>query len=300
MRRTFFWLLSLLALSGCNRLDLIPYNPTQTPESWLIFQPFVRFKIGWHDIILIQPSTTTIVYLLGVLAIGVGLYFFRTRGNHQSRVWWGIALLLWGIGALLAGTSYEAFSYQIKCAGREVCIWTSWWEVIYLILSVASIDAMLIAEAYACAAGKWRKVLLVYASLNAVLYTIIALIGALIPIKFLISFELLILVAAPGVLVLLILNSWRYSKYKARLDLALLGTWIGLVLILGAYFLYLVLGYAETLWARGIWFSANDVLHIGLIIWMIYLARVVAKRVEDWSKDPTAVSGKSSKLSEEM
>ena len=108
-------------------------------------------------------------------------------------MWWGIALILWGVGALLAGTSYEAFSYAIKCAGRPACVWTSWWEVLYLILSVASVDAMLLAEAYACTTGRWRRALTIYAVVNAAVYAIVVLIGALIPVKFLISFELLIL-----------------------------------------------------------------------------------------------------------
>ena len=42
-----------------------------------------------------------------------------------------------------------------------------------------------------------------------------------------------------------------------------------------------MLGATQTLWVRGVWFSENDVLHIGLIVWMIYLARVVAPRVVD-------------------
>jgi hypothetical protein len=42
-----------------------------------------------------------------------------------------------------------------------------------------------------------------------------------------------------------------------------------------------MLGITQTLWARDVWFSENDVLHIGLIVWMVYLARVVAPRVKD-------------------
>jgi len=274
-------LAGLLALSGCGRLDSIPYSPPQTPESWLTIQPTAAFKIASKDVILVQPSTSAIVYLLGVLTIGAGLYFLRIRNGQRSRLWWGIALLLWGVGALFAGTGYEAFSYQIKCAGREVCIWTSWWEVIYLVLSVASVDAMMLAEAYSCTAGKWRRALSIYALANAVLYAGIAWVGAMLPVKFLISFELLILVAAPSVLAFILLNGWRAYKLREGMDRALLGTWLWLAITLAAYFLYLVLGITDKLWARGIWFSANDALHIGLIGWMIYIVLVVAKRVED-------------------
>lgn len=285
MKRTFgstvLWLTGLLLLSACGRLDSIAYHPKQTPETWLTIQPFVTVKIGAEEIILVQPSSTVLVYLLGIVAIGAGLYFWRIRDSHRSRTWWGLALLLWGLGALFAGTSYQAFSYEIKCAGREVCAWTSWWEVIYLMLSAASVDAMVVAEAYSCARGKWRNVMGFYALVNAALYMVVVLIGVLVPIKFLISFELLLFVAAPNILILFVLNGWRYYKLKDPMDLALLGTWLWLGITLGAYFLYLVLDITHDLWALGVWFSENDLLHIGLILWMVYIARVVARRVVD-------------------
>ena len=286
MRRLPLWILGLVLLSGCGSLDSIPYHPKQTPETWLTIQPFVNVRIGSDEIILVQPSSTILVYLLGIVAVSVGLYFWRIRGKHRSRTWWGVALLLWGLGALFAGTSYQAFSYEIKCAGREFCAWTSWWEVIYLMLSVASVDAMMVAEAYSCTVGKWRKVMSCYALGHAALYILVVLVGALVPIKFLISFELLLFVAAPNILILFVLNGWRYYKLKDPMDLALLGTWLWLGVTLGAYFLYLILDVTHGLWARGVWFSENDVLHIGLILWMIYIALVVAKRVVD-APDPT-------------
>ena len=148
-------------------------------------------KVGSKDFILVQPSSTVFVYLLGIITLGVGFYFLRIKGMHQSRKWWGIALLLWGAGALFAGTSYQAFSYEIKCAGQVFCSWTSWWEIVYLILSLASVNAMMIAEAFACCGSRWQKVLIYYAVVTCALYVIVVLLGAFTLNKFMISFELL-------------------------------------------------------------------------------------------------------------
>lgn len=281
MKRTPFFLLASFLLAACGRLDSIPYTPTQTPETWLQIQPFAELQFAPQNIIFVQPGTSIIVYFLGILTVGIGLYFLKIREGQLSRIWWGIALLLWGIGALLAGTSYEAFSYAIKCAGREACLWTSWWEILYLLASVWSIDAIMLAVAYSSTTGKLRKALSVYAIANAIVYFIVVMIGAFIPVKFLISFELLLVVSAPGIIAFFVINGWRYSKFKLRLDLLLLGTWIWLGITIAAYFLYLISGNTAALWSKGFWFSENDVLHIGLIIWMLYIWLFVAPKTVD-------------------
>jgi hypothetical protein len=281
LKRSLPFLLAVLFLSGCQSLESIAYTPTQTPVSWLQMQPFIKFQVDASTIYLVQPSTTVFVYLLSVIAIAAGLYFIKIQNAQKARLWWGIALVLWGLGALLAGTSYEAFSYAIKCAGRSACIWTSWWEIVYLLFSVASLNAMLVAQAYTCASGKLRRGLIGVAILSMVIYTLVVLIGSLIPVKFLISFELLILVCVPNLVIFLVLNGVRYFRHRQRMDLALLGIWAWLILTIGAYFLYYLAGFSQMLWAQGIWFTENDVLHIGLIIWMLYIVGMVSGKVVD-------------------
>jgi cytochrome b561 len=65
------------------------------------------------------------------------------------------------------------------------------------------------------------------------------------------------------------------------MDLVLLGTWAWLILTISAYFLYYVSGLSQKLMALGVWFTENDVLHIGLIIWMLCIMRVVPRQVVD-------------------
>ncbi len=281
MPKAFVPFIFLLTLSGCGRLDTIPYTPAQTPETWLQIQPFAAWKLGTHRFIFVQPSTSLIVYLLGVITVAAGIYFLKIHAGQKSRLWWGIALLLWGGGALLAGTSYEVFSYSIKCAGRATCLWTSWWEILYLIVSVWSIDAMVLAVAYSSTTTRTRRGLTVYAILNGVLYFSLVMIGVWIPVKFLISFEFLLLAAAPGIITLFAISILRFAKQKQQVDLIYVGTWLLLGLVIAAYFIYYLSGNTADLWARGIWFSENDILHIGLILWMLYISLLLAPRVRD-------------------
>ena len=259
-------------------------EPALTPENWSEFQPCITIRFASRDVILSQPSSTLFVYSLGILMIGVGLNFLWLRGDQVSRSWWGISLLLWGIGVLLAGTSYQAFGYHIKCAGQETCAWTSWWEVIYLMLQQVSLDALLVAIAYSCTGGILQTALLGYALINAVGYVILTFIGGIIPIKTLITFELMVWISTPLLLIMFALSAWRYHTHGTTMDLAFVGAWVLLLLTMAAYWLYDKLDITPKLWAknRRIWFSQNDVLHIGLILWMIYIATVVAEQVQDY------------------
>ncbi len=279
--RGFVSFIFLTALSGCSRLDSIDYSPKIAPETFLVSQPYWHMKFAAADFILIQPSSTVIVYSVALLTLGVGLYFFQVRKNQQTRLWWGIGLLLSGFGAMLAGTSYQAFGYEIKCADREFCTWTSWWEVAYLIFTAAGMNAMLVAVAYSCTTGTLRKVLSAFASASTALYTGVVLTGALVPIRFLVSFECLMLAATPAIVLALILPGRAFHERRDRMSLALLRTWAGFVMVIVAYVLALTMGITQTLWTRGIWFTENDVLHAGMILWILHIAVALPKTVED-------------------
>jgi len=271
-------------ISGFRRLESIRYSDQElTPNNWCEEQPCLQITIASRQVILTQPSSTIFVYLLGLLTIGVGLYFLWIRGAELSRLWWGVSLLLWGIGALLAGTSYQAFGYEIKCAGRSSCAWTSWWEVVYLMFQYISMSAMLVAFSYSSTTGSLQTALLVYALVSSLLYIVVTLIGGLIPVKALVTFNLMVRVSTPIFLFMLVLTGWRYSMFGTSMDLALLGCWILLLLTSTAYYLYDEFDITTKLWNRGkgFWFSQNDILHLGLILWMIYIAVVVAHQIHD-------------------
>ena len=184
-----------------DRLKSIPHDdPDLTPENWCLAQPCMKLRIASKELVISQPLSSFWVYFLGFFTAGVGLYFLQIQGSEKSRLWWGISLLLWGLGALIAGTSYQAFGYEIKCRDRQVCSWTSWWEVVYLMLQQVSLNAMLAAVAYSCTTGTLRVVLLGYALACSSGYVILVLIGAILPVKALITFELMIWISAPAFL----------------------------------------------------------------------------------------------------
>lgn len=273
-------LLFSLTFSGCSQLDKLTWND-MTGEKWLATHSWSAVSVGPLHFILAEPSSTFIVFALGFIILIPGIIMLRKRGESKSKLAWGIALIVWAISTFCAGTSYQAFSYELKCAGRAVCLWTSWWEIWYLMLFVISMNMIAVAVAFSSAKGKFRTGIISYAVLNTVVYLVTVLMGAFKPDQFMASFECMVLFAGPVFIILLAANIIRFFKTHKPLDLLLVGAWILMLLIVVAYFAFYMSGYADVLWQKGVWFNANDVLHIGLIIWVLYFYFAVANKIED-------------------
>ena len=280
MKKTLWWAAALITSTGCSKLSTIPY-PGQTPETWCANHHCFDINLGFTQFVVSTPSSALFVYFLGIMTIAIGIYFLKTRGSEQSRLWWGIALLFWGAGALAAGTSYQAFSYEIKCAGKSFCSWTSWWEIYYLLFQAVAMNAILYAVSFSSTKGILRKVIQGYALINLATYWAVCLYGAFTADKFLVSFELMILFTGLNFLILTVINLKNYLKSKDPLEGSLLATWLLMAGVIFLYYSYFLMGYTQTLWQKGIWFSANDVLHIGLIFWMIFIYRKVGSKAKD-------------------
>lgn len=75
--------LGLLATAACGRLDSIPCSPPQTPESWLAGQPFVELTLAPRSVVLVQPSSTALIYLLGLLGVALGVRGLLRRDQQR-------------------------------------------------------------------------------------------------------------------------------------------------------------------------------------------------------------------------
>ena len=266
-----------MTLTACQKIENLHHTPPLSPDQWCEHQPCWT----WGDLVISQPSSSIIVYLLAAITLWIAYHFFNTQNGHQSRYWWSISLLLGGLGAAAAGTSFQAFGYMIKCTNGAFCQLTSWWEIAYNIFTVAGAGALLIAVAYSClnkTQQRWSKM---YALFSTILYTIVCLAGAFLPSRFLVSFELMILFTTPAYLVIVVLHIFQYFKNPSILLSRFLTCWAILAITFVAYYLYLINGLTQQLWAKGIWFSENDVLHVFMLLWCAYIYFFLAKWVED-------------------
>ena len=263
-----FFALIVIIISLFADFSKMKLVPLVTGEEFLSSQPYI--KIG--KIILTQPSSTVIVYLLGVVIILLGIRFLKVKQSYISRKWWGISMIFWGVGAIFAGTSYQAFGYQLKCVGVEFCNFTDWWEIMYLLITSISIGMLVIAMSHCVASGKTRKIMKIITYISVPLYAVILAIGSIVPVRFMVTYELFSIFFMPHFVVFFILSIKEFRRKRDIMNKRFIITWILFLITNVAYYIYYWLGISESLLAStGIWFNQNDVLHVLLIGWMIYI-----------------------------
>ncbi|MCB0914982.1 MAG: hypothetical protein H6525_08060 [Actinobacteria bacterium] len=268
-----------IGLAGCGRLDELTYEPPTTPAQWCEQRPCIEVA----DTVINEPIGIVLVFALALMWIGSGLYFLATRRGQRSRLWFGIALVLGGVGAGLAGTSYQLFSYVLKCQGRDLCSLTNGYEVAYSVTQAWSVSAMVVAVAFATTSGRARTALVWYAALNAVAYCAVTIVGVSTPSALLLSFPVLMLFALPGVIIVMVISARRLRAPKER---AIFTAAVLLILVQVAYYAYWASGLTQTLWdgGNGFYFSENDVLHIGFILWLGYVVWRLGPTLDDRSE----------------
>jgi len=267
----------VLSIAFSNSLNTIIHEPPLTPDAWFESHPYLQ--VGNH--IVSEPSSSLLIFLLAILYLRVAYLFFRGHDGRQSRLWWGIFMLLFGLGAILAGVSYQAFSFELKCRGYDYCLWTSWWEIGYMICTVAGVGAAFIAAAYLAFSIMARSLWTAYSLASTLIYCAVVFSGIISANRFLISFEMMIIFVLAGFIAIAVNLVWQYHQDKNPLIMKILKVGVLLLSVIVIYFIGLTSGFAGLLWARGIWFNANDLLHLLLIGWVLYSYNMLYDRLLD-------------------
>ncbi|MBN2268045.1 MAG: hypothetical protein JXC35_01345 [Acholeplasmataceae bacterium] len=246
-------------------------EPKITPVEFLSGILYWTIYIGNRSLIIIYPSETLIVFFLGIEILLLGWSFLKKR-DHEPSFWWGISMIFWGIGTLLAGTSYQGLGYELKCNGEPFCLFTSWFELSYLYFTALSISALAIAFAKSVLPKDKQSLLVKYGFVSSICYTLILITGTILEMRFLISYELFTIFFMPLFLIFFIYNIIYYKKHRDHLNRSLMITWLLFLVVNVSYYVYYFLGFTDWLYQNyHIWFSANDVLHVTLIIWMAFI-----------------------------
>lgn len=245
-----------------SQIESLLLYPLQSAETFLNLSPFITF----NNIIIQQPSSSILVYILAIITIGLGLEYLYYRKNEFA-LWIGINFIFWGIGAFLAGLSYQSFGYYLKCVGYDYCTFTNWVELLYMSFTVLSINALLVSYVYIIDSPKIQTFIRNFSLSSVILYTFFQGIGMIIPNQFMVSYEGMLVFLSPNIIIMMVLS---YNRIKVVLHKKLFILWI---LFLGVNIAYFVALFAQQgaylLSNYNIWFNENDTLHVVLILWML-------------------------------
>ncbi|MBK8395908.1 MAG: hypothetical protein IPL26_11810 [Leptospiraceae bacterium] len=89
------------------------------------------------------------------------------------------------------------------------------------------------------------------------------------------------LTSTPSVFFFIWIYGKAYKQTNEKKNLYLRNTWIILIGVIVTYAVYMILGFTQPLWEKGIWFTENDILHVGMIYWIYYIFKNLPNEVKD-------------------
>jgi hypothetical protein len=237
--------------------------PLITPSAYLSQKPYI--DLG--GLIIMVPSSSVFIFGLGIFTIFIGGRFLKDKQFLQD--YYGVALVFWGVGALLAGMSYQSFGYELKCATNEYCLFTSWFELAYYYFTAISIAVLSDAVIKTIRPHQDNKWFNLYFYAMFVVYVIILVIGSVFEIQLFITYELFTVFFMPMFVLLFVVSVIYYRRNKDLLNYKFIHLWLIFLVVNISYYVYYLSGATAFLYEQtNIWFSANDVLHVLLIGWM--------------------------------
>ncbi|HBG33324.1 MAG TPA: hypothetical protein DDW82_06400, partial [Acholeplasmataceae bacterium] len=101
-----------------------------------------------------------------------------------------------------------------------------------------------------------------------IVYTVLLVTGSILENRILISYEIFTVFFMPLFVVFFVINIMNYRKHQDQLNQSFIQLWIWFLIVNVAYYAYYIPGFTESFYENtGVYFSANDVLHIGLMGW---------------------------------
>ena len=84
MLRNILIVSTIIFFSACDKLKKIPYDPPLKSDEWCTNQPCS--ELG--NVIISQPSSSVVVYILGILSITIGIFFLKKNKGKNTKNWW--------------------------------------------------------------------------------------------------------------------------------------------------------------------------------------------------------------------
>ncbi|PKO10444.1 MAG: hypothetical protein CVU40_04905 [Chloroflexi bacterium HGW-Chloroflexi-2] len=151
-----------------------------------------------------------------------------------------------------------------------------------MLLTAYCINFLVAATGYTSTGIVGRQRLLKFAIIDSAAYSVYMFVGAVIPVKFLISYEGFMAFIGVNFLIMFILNILHYKKHKDKLNLKLIYIWIGFLIVNIGYFVFLLEDIGGNLYQNyAVWFNENDALHVLLILWSCLILVLLRKDLID-------------------